>query len=120
MKHLDLSTDQVRVHGVEVNCTLPITGQSLAGAVRQWHAALRPVSHSDGTSEFFKYRELTEQAERARRQQAFVNALPAGPGRATVRQLANTMSGDVVSVRHDSCKYARNAPDTQGLHWRSK
>ena len=37
-----------------------------------------------------------------------------------VRQLAHTVSGDVVSVRHDSCKYARNAPDTHGLHWRSK
>ena len=31
--HLGLSTDQVRVNGVEVNCTLPSTGQSLAGAV---------------------------------------------------------------------------------------
>ena len=79
LKHLDLSTEHVRVHGVEVNCTLPIAGQSLAGAVRQWHAALRPVSHGDGTSEFFKDRELTEQAERARRQQAFVNALSTGP-----------------------------------------
>ena len=37
-----------------------------------------------------------------------------------MRQLAHTMSSDVVSVRHDSCKYARNAPDAQGLHWRSK
>ena len=120
LKHLDLSTNQVRVHWVEVNCTLPSTGQSLAGAVHQWHAALRPVSHSDGALEFCKDRELTEQAERARRQQAFINALPTGPRRATVRQLAHSMSGDVVSVRHDWCKYARNAPDAQGLHWRSK
>ena len=120
MKHLDLSTDQVRVNWVEVNCTLPSTGQSLAGAVHQWRAALRPVSHSDGNSEFCKDRELTEQAKRARRQQAFVNALLTGPRRATVRQLAHRVSGDVVSVRHDSCNYARNAPDAHGLHWRSK
>ena len=120
LKHLDLSTDHVRVQGVEVNCTLPSTGQSLAGAVHQWRAALWPVSGSDGTSEFCKDRELTEQAEKARREQAFVNALPTGRQRATVRQLGHTVSGGVVSVRHDSCKYARIAPDTHGLHWRSK
>ena len=76
LKHLDLSTDHVRVQGVEVHCTLPSTGQSLAGAVHQWRAALRPVSGSDGSSEFSEDRELTEQAEEARRPQAFVNALP--------------------------------------------
>ena len=101
-------------------CTLPSTGQSPAGAVHQWRAALRPVSHSDGNSDFCKDRELTEQAKEARRQQAFVNALPTGPRRATVRQLAHRVSGDVVSVRRDSCKYAGNAPDAHGLHWRSK
>ena len=79
LKHLDLSTDHVRVQGVEVNCTLPSTSQSLAGAVHQWCVALRPVSRSDGTSEFCKDRELTEQAKRPRRQQAIVNALPTGP-----------------------------------------
>ena len=91
LQHLDRSTDHVQVHGVEVNCTLPSTGQSLAGAAYQWRAALRPVSHSDGNSEFCKDRELTEQAERARRQQAFVNALPMGRQRATMRQLAHTV-----------------------------
>ena len=120
LKHLDLSTDHVRVQGVEVNCTLPSTGHSLAGAVHQWRGALRPVSRSDGTSEYCKDRELMEQAEKARRQHAFVKALPTGPEHATVRQLAHTVSGDVVSARHDSCKYARNAPNTHGLHWRSK
>ena len=120
LKNLDLSTDQVRVLWVEVNCTLPSTGHSLAGAVHQWHAALRPVGHSDGNSDFYKDRELTEQAEKARRQQAFVNALPTGPRRATVRQLAHRVSSDVVSVLHDSCKYTRNAPDAHGLPWRSK
>ena len=65
-------------------------------------------------------RELTGQAERAHRQQAFVNALPAGPQRSTVRQLAHSVSAEAVSVRHDTCKYAQNAPDTHGLHWRAK
>ena len=58
LKHLDLSTDHVRVQEVGVNCTLPSTGQSLAGAVHRWRAALRPVSRSDGTSEFCKDREF--------------------------------------------------------------
>ena len=61
-----------------------------------------------------------EQAEKARRQQVFINALPTGPQRATVRQPAHTVSGDVVSVRHDSSKYAPNTRNTHRLHWRSK
>ena len=60
------------------------------------------------------------QAATARREQGFLNALPTGPERATVRKLAHTVSGNVVSVRHDSCNHASNALDAHGLHWRSK
>ena len=53
-------------------------------------------------------------------QQAFVNALPAGPQRSTAHQLAHTLSGEVVSVCHHTCRYPSNAPDTHGLHWMAK
>ena len=64
--------------------------------------------------------ELEEQAERARRQQAFVNALLAEPQHSTVHQLAHRISCEVVNVRNDTCKYAENAPDAHVLHWRAK
>ena len=120
MPHLDLITDQVQVHWVEVNCTLRSTRQSLAGAVQKWRAAFRPISCNIGASEFCMDRELTEQAEMARRQQAFVSGLSTGPQRSTLRQLRHTGLGEFVSVRHDTCKNAQNAPDTRGLHWRAK
>ena len=60
------------------------------------------------------------QAKRARRQHAFVNALPTGPQRSTVRQLAHTVSAEVASVRHDTFNHAQNGPDTHGLHLRAK
>ena len=84
------------------------------------HTALRRVSHSSGASDFRTDRELTEQAESARRQQGFVNSLPAVPQRSTVHQLAYTVSDEVVSPCHDTCKYAQNAPDTHALNWRAR
>ena len=98
LAHLDLSTDQVQVHGVEVKSTLPSTRQRRTGAVQQWHAALRPIGRNFGASELCLDKELTGQAKKARRQQAFVNALPTGPLHATVRQLAHTVSCKVVSL----------------------
>ena len=103
-----------------MNCTLPDTSQSLAGAVQQWRANLGPPECSTKVSEFCKEQKHTEQAKQARRQQAFVNALLAGPRRTTLRQLAHTVSGEVANTRHDTSKYARNAPDAHGIHWRTK